>query len=241
MSKSDHKTEIDRGAYERILPKLKSKRARLVLERILQNGSISTFELRSMGYGHPPRAAQDLKEAGVSLRTVYGKHPETGNRMGSYVLDAPAPITVDNFSGRGQLPKNLSDKLHDHYGTCCNMDVYSHSRRALQADHRIPFIVAGDPDGFDPADWQLLCGSHQRRKSFECENCPNCVEKNEAVCVECYWAFPENYTHVATREERRVELVWGGAELTRYEELQALAEQRGTTIAKLIKESLPVL
>lgn len=241
MRKSDRGTEIDREAYKGILSKLKSKRARLVLERILESGSISTFELRSMGYGHPPRAAQDLKEAGVALRTVYGKHPETGNRMGSYVLDAPAPVTVDNFSGRAQLPKNLSDKLHEHYGSRCNMDIYSHSRRALQADHRIPFIVAGDPDGFDPADWQLLCGSHQRRKSFECENCPNYVEKDKAVCAECYWAFPEKYTHVATRKERRVELVWGGDELTRYEQLQALAEERGTTVASLIKESLRAL
>ena len=230
--------KIDREAYERALPKLKSKRARLVLERLLEDGSVSTYQLRRMGYGHPPRAAQDLKEAGIALKTVYGKHPETGNRMGSYVLNAPAPISEGNFSGRGAIPRNLENLLYETYGVRCNLDGFEHSKRTLQADHRVPFTVAGDPDGFDPADWQLLCASHQRKKSFECENCPNSTEKDPEVCRTCFWAFPEEYTHVATRPERRITLVWGEEDIDLYDKLRSEAEELGTRLESLIRERL---
>jgi hypothetical protein len=231
--------KIDRAAYEGLIPKLTSKRARIVLERILKDGSISTDELRQMGYSHPPRAAQDLKEAGVALRTVFTKrHPKTGNRMGSYVLDAPAPITEESFSGRGALPKNLEDKLYEAHGVCCNMDGFEHGRRVLQADHRIPFLVGGDPDGFDVGDWQVLCASHQRKKSFECENCGNSETRDLEQCRSCFWAFPEDYSHVALRDERRVTVIWAGEEVEEYERLKDGARQRGLDIPTLVRERL---
>ncbi len=50
--------------YAELLARL-GKRPKAVLERILKNGSVSTYELGQLGYDQPPRAAQDLKEAGV--------------------------------------------------------------------------------------------------------------------------------------------------------------------------------
>lgn len=226
---------INRDAYEALLPKLKSLRAQKVLRRILDNGSVSTYELRQLGYGHPPRAAQDLKEAGVALKTVYSAHPETGNRMGSYVLDAEEPITSQTFSGRGALPKNLEAQLYEHYGVRCNMDSYDHGKRALQADHRIPYIVGGDPVGFNVSDWQILCGSHQRKKSYECEQCPNYVAKDTSVCRTCFWAYPENYTHVATRQARRTDLTWEQEQIGYYDKLREYAEIHGITMEEAAK------
>jgi hypothetical protein len=229
--------KIDRASYEKLIPKLKSARARKALKYILENGSVSTYELAKMGYGHPPRAAQDLKEAGVALKTTYPrKHPETGNRMGSYVLNAEKPITEDNFSGRGALPKNLEQELYDHYGVSCNLDAYDHGKRSLQADHRIPYAVSGDPEGFDVDDWQILCGSHQRKKSYECENCPNYAEKDVDVCRSCFWAFPEDYTHIATRPVKRLDLTWGEERMHIYDKVEEYATKNGFTVREAVHQ-----
>ena len=67
--------KINRKKYEELLPKL-GKRARKLLEIILEQGSVSTHELAKIGYGHPPRARQDLKDAGIDIITTFGKHPE---------------------------------------------------------------------------------------------------------------------------------------------------------------------
>lgn len=229
--------DIDREAYRRILSQLSSARAEKVLRHILEHGGISTYEIEQLGYGHPPRAAQDLKEAGVALRTVFREvHPVTGNRMGTYLLANPAPITRSNFGGRAALPKKLERELYAHYGSKCNMDSYEHGARALQADHRVPYIVAGDPMEFRLQDWQLLCGSHQRQKSFECENCPNLEARQADVCLTCFWASPESYEHVATRPIRRLDITWGPEDLAVYEALQVRARKLGRSLESVVKE-----
>ena len=49
---------------------VKNKRARIVIEHILQHGSISTEELKALyGYNHPPRAAKDVRDEGIPLIT----------------------------------------------------------------------------------------------------------------------------------------------------------------------------
>ena len=47
-----------------------NKRARFVLESIVENGSVTTGEIKRAGYYHPPRAARDVRELGFRIETV---------------------------------------------------------------------------------------------------------------------------------------------------------------------------
>jgi len=76
------------------IERVKAKRARAVLQHILKNGSVTTEELRDVyGYNHPPRAARDVRELGIPLRTetVLGSG---GRRLAQYTID------VDEFRRR---------------------------------------------------------------------------------------------------------------------------------------------
>jgi hypothetical protein len=217
-----------------LLPKL-GKRPRTVLEKILENGSVSTYELGQLGYDQPPRAAQDLKEAGVVLKTTFGRHPSTGARMGVYSI---AGISGDAaFKGRAAFPKAFRQAMLKRSGSRCNICNTHHPQTVLQIDHRIPYIVAGESDGLLESDFQMLCGSHQRSKSWECEHCQNRFDHNANTCRSCYWAFPDGeYSHVALRLERRVDLTWAGAEVDLYDRIEAIAAENGKTTAMLLKD-----
>ena len=39
--------------------------------------------------------------------------------------------------------------------------------------------------------------------------------KDKSHCMNCYWAYPENYTHIALRDIRRLDLLWAGSEVGR--------------------------
>ena len=56
------------------------------------------------------------------------------------------------------------------------------------------------------------------------------------VCRSCFWAFPENYTHVAGEQVRRIDIEWRGAEVEAFERLRAQAEREDTTVAALLKK-----
>jgi hypothetical protein len=49
------------------------------------------------------------------------------------------------------------------------------------------------------------------------------------LCLSCYWAYPENYSHIATRAIRRIDLIWQGEDITMYEKLktEALSSSKG--------------
>lgn len=48
-----------------LLPSIRNKRARVVIEHILEHGYITTEQLeKDYGYNHPPRAARDVREVG---------------------------------------------------------------------------------------------------------------------------------------------------------------------------------
>jgi transcription initiation factor IIE alpha subunit len=54
----------------RKLLKFASKRARRIVEHILKHGQVTTDELRELyGYQHPPRAARDVREMGIPLKS----------------------------------------------------------------------------------------------------------------------------------------------------------------------------
>lgn len=222
--------------YRKILNSL-GKRPRTVLEKILENGSVSTYELGELGYDQPPRAAQDLKEAGVPLKTTFGKHPETGSRMGIYSIDFDAEMNFGNGKGRRAFPKKFKQLLLKIYDKKCNVCNVQYPATALQIDHRVPYIVGGETDELDPGSFQLLCASHQRSKSWECEHCPNYKIKNLASCESCYWAYPDtDFAHVATIPEKRADIIWQGeSEIADYLRLRKFAHLLEFTIPDAIK------
>jgi hypothetical protein len=83
----------------------------------------------------------------------------------------------------------------------------------------------------------LLCGSANRAKSWSCEHCENWRNlKKREICLSCYWAYPENYTHIAIQPVRRVDLLWQGREVSQYERLKKDARVAGKLIPQFVKE-----
>ncbi len=229
---------MDKERYRKILPML-NKRPRVVLEHILEHGSVSTYELGQLGYDQPPRAAMDLKDAGIKCAVKYGKHPETGHRMAIYYLaDDDSPLEVRG--GRTAFPKQFRLDLFSAYGNRCNICNKVYSTSMLQCDHRTPFILDGEVERLEFDKFQPLCAPHQRAKSWECEHCPNRVTANERVCATCFWAIPDGYyTHVATRDERVADITFSGEDDRQlYDHYVELARRRNCSVEEIIKEEL---
>lgn len=223
--------------YRKLLTTL-GKRPRTVLEHILKNGSVSTYELGQLGYDQPPRAAQDLKEAGVQLTTTFGKHPTTNARMAIYSLRGIDEASQG--SGRRAFPKAFRREVLDQFQNRCNICNVEYADTVLQLDHRIPYIVGGEPDTLRVEEFQPLCGSHQRLKSWACEHCENRHAKKLDVCRTCYWATPDgDYVHIANRHERRVDLTWAGdGEIRMYSQLVREAANRNVSLATHLRQVL---
>lgn len=214
-----------------------ANRSRIVVEHILEHGCVSTTELKdTYGYDHPPRAARDVRERGIPLETVTVS--EGGRRIGYYRL--PDKVALDrDRKGRVALPKAFRDEVlahHDH------RDAFSgeqFSARQLQVDHRVPYEVGGEPDELVRDEFMPLTAEMNRAKSWECEHCPNFTDQDADVCRSCYWAYPDgDYTHVATRDIRRADIVWAGEEVATYDRLRQAAAADGVTVPEAIKRRL---
>lgn len=58
------------------IAKVTARRPKTVLDHILQHGSVSTDELQTLyGYDHAPRAARDVRELGIPLKTEMRTDP----------------------------------------------------------------------------------------------------------------------------------------------------------------------
>lgn len=111
--------------------------------------------------------------------------------------------------------------------------------RYLQIDHRVPYEVGGDSSDMAPESFMLIDASSQRTKSWSCEHCKNFLSlHDETVCLKCFWAMPEKYSHVAMNPERRVELSWSGQEVEIFDGLSAEAQKAGISIQELLKKRL---
>jgi hypothetical protein len=214
------------------------KRARTVIDHILKHGQISTEELKNKyGYNHPPRAARDVKEHGIPLErvTVVGSD---GRKIAAYRFADPTKIKFRRLAGRTGLSKQIKQALIQKYGCRCFIYLAEMPEAELQIDHRIPYEVAGDLGAkLSSDDFMLLCGSANRAKSWSCEHCENWRSlKKREICLSCYWAFPENYTHVTMRPVRRVDLLWQGREIVQYDNLKKDAQNAGKSIPQFVKE-----
>jgi hypothetical protein len=121
-----------------------AKRPRTVIDHILQYSYITTEELKEKyGYNHPPRAARDVREQGISLETfrVVGTD---GRKIGAYRFGDPAKARFSKLAGRTAFAKKLKGELVELHGGRCAIYLEEFDERNLQIDHRIPFEVAGD-------------------------------------------------------------------------------------------------
>jgi hypothetical protein len=207
-----------------------NKRARFVLDSIVQNGMVTTEEINHAGYDHPPRAAQDVKDLGFRLKTVKVKH-SNGRPIAAYTFDEGELDPAK--AGRRLLPKKVRDALIEAAGDECQICGAGHN---LQVDHRIPYEVAAESQRGEEDPYQILCGSCNRKKSWACEHCENWVNRQRLeVCASCYWADPDGYTHVALEQQRRVDLVWAGNDVKEFERIRYRAKRAGKSVADEIK------
>ena len=225
--------------------KVTAKRPRTVIDHILKHGYITTEELKTKyGYNHPPRAARDVREEGIPLVTSRVTD-STGRIIGAYKFGDPSKIRFGRVGGRTAFSKQLKKELIERDGARCAIYLENFPEQELQIDHRIPFEVLGDEARKDkrPENYMLLCGSANRAKSWSCEHCANWLEqKDPSICRSCYWAYPENYSHIAMREARRMDIMWTGVEVEDYERLKTksreLQQEMPAYVKKIIKRNV---
>jgi hypothetical protein len=198
--------------FKEVLDNVTNKRARFVIDTILDKGFCSTEDLKNGGYEHAPRAARDVRELGIPLETFKVKD-STGKSIAAYKFgdweEAKKANQLAKTSGRTQLTEKLKTALIERYGEKCHLYGEHYPARLLQPDHRVPYEIGGDPDDMLNTDYfMLLSPSANRDKSWACEHCINWNKKDVAMCQTCYYAYPENYQHIAGERERKINIVF---------------------------------
>lgn len=222
---------------------IEAKRARTVIDHILEHGIITNEELNDLyGYDHPPRAIRDVRENGIPLITHSVTSPKTGRRMGAYTFDDVSKIKRGRIGGRKAFSKKFKQDLIAMYGARDAFTGEPLDERYLQIDHRIPYEVIGDTNGstpLDPKEFMLIDASSNRAKSWSCEHCDNLIKThNPDICRRCFWASPENYDHIAETQSRRAEVVWTGEETQQFDRLKGEADALSIEVTALIKRKL---
>lgn len=216
-----------------------NKRARFVIDTILEKGYCSTEDLKNQGYEHAPRAARDVRELGIPLETFKTKD-SSGKNIAAYRFgnweEAKRTNQLSKTSGRTQLTEKLKSALLKKYGSKCNLYGEEYPARLLQPDHRIPYEIGGDPENIMDLDrFMLLSPSANRDKSWTCEHCDNWKKKDISMCKECYYAYPENYSHIAGRMERRINVTFGEKDMQLYDILFEMANANESTCEEELK------
>lgn len=221
------------------LNQITDKRPFTVIQHIIKHGYITTEELETLyGYKHPPRAVRDVRERGVNIVT-YRVKASDGRSIGAYKFGDPVFIE-DNTSktaGKTILSQTLKKALIERFGSICFVYHQSMEERLLQVDHRIPYEIGGEQsDNIDC--YMLLSPSANRAKSWTCEHCPNWKIKSIDFCKQCFWAHPEEYTHIAGKKQKVIIVSFTDNEIEDYNKLIELVgkENAEITIKQLIKD-----
>lgn len=224
-----------------VLRAVTAKRAKTVIEHLIENGFISTEELKEMyGYNHPPRAARDVREQGIPLETFKVKG-STGRSIGAYRFAKWEDFRVDKLKGRLAFSKKFKKDLVEQYGEKCNVCSAAFKDRYLQIDHRVPYEVGGDASSPNRNldHYMLVCSSCNRAKSWSCEHCSNWkTNLNSAVCRDCYWASPLNYKHIAMRDIRRLAMAWQEDEVAEFDQVKEMADAVKEEMPEFVKQLL---
>ncbi|NLF08632.1 MAG: HNH endonuclease [Pirellulaceae bacterium] len=217
-----------------------AKRAKTVIDHILKHGHITTEELKTQyGYDHPPRAARDVREQGIPLETfrIAGTQHKS---IAAYRFADPSLIRSGALSGRKVFSKEFKALLVVRSGCKCGVCLTEYEARYLQVDHRVPYEVGGEGGGESaPDEFQLICGSCNRAKSWSCEHCTNGTnDKQVKVCRTCYWASPKAHKHVALRPIRRLDVTWTGEETSEFDQLAQRAKKANQPLPEFVKAVL---
>jgi len=223
----------------KILDTITNKRAKVVIQHILDKGFITTEQLeKDYGYNHPPRAARDVRESGIPLETYRVKSSD-GRNIAAYKFGDLTKIKKGKLHGRQIFSTALKKKLYKDGAEKCYICSGHFEKRYLQVDHRVPYEISGDPLNAEQnlLDFMLLCGSCNRAKSWSCEHCPNWSDKKSSkICKTCYWANPTDYVHIALKEIRRLDLQWEGDEIKIYEKLKLYAKKYEIDLPDFVKK-----
>ena len=136
-------------------------------------------------------------------------------------------------------PLQLKKALIERYGARCNIYLEPFPERELQIDHRVPFEIAGENVDLDDVnEYMLLCASANRAKSWSCEHCENWKKREVSICESCYWAYPESYSHIATRDIRRLDILWTDEDIVEYDKLRGEAAKAQEEVPQYVKNVL---
>jgi len=225
-----------------LLNSVEAKRPRTVIQHILEHGFITSQELKdTYGYNHPPRAVRDVREHGIPLVT-YRIEGTDGRRIAAYKFGNPndAKNMLAKSAGRTVLSKALKQALIKKYGAKCFVYFEPMDEAVLQVDHRIPYEIAGEQNENDIELYMLLSPSANRAKSWTCEHCENWIKKEPEFCMKCFWAYPEDYEHIAGKQQRIISVVFTGDEIDDYNRLIEVSgiENAQQVIKNIIREQL---
>jgi hypothetical protein len=228
--------------FIQFLQSIKSKRAKIVIDHILEHGFITTETLETdYGYSHPPRAARDVREQGVPLVTLRVKASD-GRTIAAYKLGDISKIHFGKTLGRRTYTKAFKRELFEQQNGKCAICAGYFEERYLQIDHRVPYEIGGDDFINDFVNtYMLLCATCNRAKSWSCEHCPNWHQHLVDICLNCYWASPIEYEHIATFQERRTDIRWEQSELPLYDALNKEARTLNVSLPEHIKHLLAKL
>jgi len=204
-----------------LLHSVEAKRPRTVIQHILEHGFITSQTLKdTYGYNHPPRAIRDVREYGIPIVT-YRITGTDGRKIAAYKFSDPgeAKNRLSKSAGRTALSKALKQALIEKYGARCFVYFEPMDEALLQVDHRVPYEIGGEYSNPDAEAYMLLSPSANRAKSWTCENCENWTRKDVDFCVQCFWAYPENYQHIAGKQQRIISIVFTGNEIEDYNRL----------------------
>ena len=210
--------------FIKLLNSIEAKRPKTVIQHILEHGFITNEDLKDVyGYNHPPRAIRDVRELGIPVIT-YRVTDSNGRSIAAYKFGNPNDVkaVAAKTNGRSAVSHKLKQQLIEKYGSKCFIYLENMDEKSLQVDHRIPYEIGGEQDANDISHFMLLSASANRAKSWTCEHCKNWSEKKLDVCRHCFWAFPENYDHVAGKIEKVIPIVFTGDDIADYNAMQKL-------------------
>jgi hypothetical protein len=204
-----------------LLNSITAQRPRTVIQHILKHGFVTSQELKDVhGYNHPPRAIRDVRELGIPVIT-YRIRGTDGRSIAAYKFGDTAMVKnmLSKSAGRTALSKVLKQALIDKYGSKCFVYFESMDENFLQVDHRVPYEIEREQDERNLECYMLLSPSANRAKSWTCEHCINWKHKNISFCFKCFWTHPEDYEHIAGKQQRIISIVFTGDEIEDYKRL----------------------
>lgn len=215
-----------------------SRRGEKVLHFMLQNKAISTPDIEKMGYEHAPRAIRDVREAGVPLVTKMVS--KDGRKYAVYTFGNASDIKENMLQGRVTFPKSFKQKLLKIQGNRCAICNQKFAPEYLQIDHRVPYEYNGDSKTLDTKDYMLLCAECNRIKDRATETgCAKTCFKTHNIDIirSCYWASPEDYTHICMKPIRRLNMTWlDKDDVDNFDKMKKKAQEAGLSPQKYIKE-----